>query len=117
MPLEGFRQMTLTSIPKLPNGEKSGFQLDCEAICQVTPYLKQLLEYEFMFEDENVNEELVKIIHEVEKFVSVFYPPDDIAPEPDDLPKFDIVQPMNRQARRAAKRATFRPGEGWSNAS
>lgn len=109
MPLQGFQRMTLTAIPKLPNGEKSGFQLDCEAICQVAPYLKRLYEFEL----EIVDDEVEQIMNEIKKFVSVFYPSNDVAPPDDDLPKFDIVTPMNRQQRRA-KRATFRPGEGWS---
>lgn len=113
VPFQGFRMMTSQSIPKLANGEKSGFQLDCEAIVKVAPFLKQMVNFYDFEPQDDMEQEWLDIVQAVKDFVKVFFPPIDNASE-DDMPVFDAVRPPNRAERRAEskRRAHFDKEKG-----
>lgn len=105
--------MTHLNIPKDEHGNRTGFELDCAAICKVSTKLKELVALDLVYEDP----ELAVIMQEVKDFVSMFFPkdPHPSASDVEDRPQFDLHTQPNRAERRANRKETFKLGEGWSS--
>lgn len=133
MPFSEFFEMTHLRIPKERDGSATGFELDCKELLKLSECAKNLCNirdevlshYAGSETTDPTYEKLSDAYEVIDQFVAWFYPATQEAGvtgrvNADDLPTFDIPHAPSRADRRLAerqskKRATFRPGEGWSN--